>query len=150
MPRTFAPFLRRLQKRLYPSIRAMADAIDMDHSYLSRAMQTHGQPFNVKGCLVLARGTGVHPSEVLRAAGKGEIADLIEALYGPGHEGLSPDQQELLDAFAGITDHAVRRSLIDVAKAARTVVDPERGGAPLDDDPAAAFDDAPALRAEAR
>lgn len=114
---TFRTLLRRL-KRHYPSTRAFAEALGVDASHLSRAMGVKGQPFDVRGCLRLARVTGASPGEVLRAAGKIDIAELIEALYGAPAQQLTPEQQQLLAALDGITDPAVRQSLITVARSA--------------------------------
>jgi hypothetical protein len=114
---TFRALLKRLKKH-YPSVRAFAAALDVDPSHLSRAMSATGQPFDVRGCLRLATVTGANAGEVLRAAGKGDIADLIEHLYGPSHASLTPEQQQLLDALSRIGDPNVRRSLIEIASAA--------------------------------
>jgi hypothetical protein len=73
----FKALLKRLQrKHHYPSVQAFAEALGIrDASRLSR-----GKPFDVYWCLRLAQVTGEPPSVVLRAANKGAIATLIEAL----------------------------------------------------------------------
>jgi hypothetical protein len=116
---TFRALLKRLKKH-YPSVRAFAYAIDVDPSHLSRAMSATGQPFDVRGCLRLAVVTGANPADVLRAAGKTEIADLIEQLYGAPQVLLTPEQQELLAAFSAILDPVVRQSLITLARSSGT------------------------------
>lgn len=63
--------------------KAMADALKIDPSHLSKAINTGEFPFNVENCLRLAQISGEPPSDILRAANKGEVADLIESLYGP-------------------------------------------------------------------
>ncbi|HKB36835.1 MAG TPA: hypothetical protein VKD72_10290 [Gemmataceae bacterium] len=45
-------------------------------------MGSNSRPFDIKGLFKLARVTGEHPSNVLRAAGKGDLADLIEEHFG--------------------------------------------------------------------
>jgi hypothetical protein len=118
---SFASLLRRLRKS-YPSVRAFAQALDVEPSHLSRAMAAGGMPFDVRGCLRLARVTGADPGVVLRAAGKDDIASLIEALYGPAATvRLCPEQQALLEAAKEIDDPSVRASLLAVARAAAGV-----------------------------
>ncbi len=133
---TFRILLRRLKKSHYASTSAFAKALNVDPSHLSRAMGPSGQPFDVRGCLRLAKVTGTDPGTTLRAAGKGEIAELIEALYGTPTVAPPPDQQELLRAYQAIAPHA-RQSLIVLARAA--------GSAAKRDDDAAAHhhDDRP-------
>src|SRR5579885_1214122 len=75
----------------FPSHRALATALGVTPSRLSRAMTgTGGEfPFNVTNCLRLAQLSGESASEILRAAGKKDVADLIEALYGSPADTLS-------------------------------------------------------------
>jgi hypothetical protein len=117
----FAVLLKRLVARhrhTYPTHRSLAEALDIDPSHLSRAMSKHGQPFDVKGCLRLAQLLGEPAGEILRAAGKEEIAKLIEGLYGPVRVTLSPEQRRLLTAYGLIREPAARQSLIVLAQAA--------------------------------
>ncbi len=111
----FRQLLKRLQKKhRYPSVRAFAQALGIaDASRLSR-----GSPFDVKGCLRLALVTGEPPSVVLRAAGKADIAAMIEQLYGTSPPQLTAEQQQLLQALDAITDPATRAALIQMARAA--------------------------------
>ena len=122
---SFATLLRRLRKR-YPSVRAFARALDVDPSHLSRAMGPHSQPFDVRGCLRLARVTAENPSVILRAAGKQEIADLVEALYGPATKTLTPRQQALLDAVDDCTP-SIQESLLKLAQGAQRRGVPNHG-----------------------
>jgi hypothetical protein len=114
-------------KRDYPSIRAFAKALGIDPSHLSRAMGKHGgAPFDIRGCLRLARLTHEDPGVILRAAGKAEIADLIEELYGKrAAQPLSPEHRQLLDAYRALGSPRRQQSLIVIAKAA--------AGLPVDD-----------------
>lgn len=125
---TFRMLLKRLQKQHYPSVRAMAAALEVKPSQLSRAMGVRGQPFDVRGCLRLARATGADPGEVLRAAGKADIADLVEQLFGTAPPLLTPEQQDVLTALAAIGDPAVRQSIITLARAAAGVAGPGQAG----------------------
>src|SRR4051812_1758742 len=82
----------------FPNRSAFAKAIGLNASRLSRALNTGDFPFNVTNCLRLAQVSGEPPSKVLRAAGKGDVADLIETLYGRDRNALlSPEERELLD-----------------------------------------------------
>lgn len=108
---TFRSLLKRLQKKHFPTVTAFAHALGIqDPSRLSR-----GKPFNVYWCLRLAQVTGENPSVILRAADKGDVATLIETLYGTGKALLTPEQQTLLDAFEAMAPHS-RQALITIAK----------------------------------
>jgi transcriptional regulator with XRE-family HTH domain len=110
--------LRKLLKKNYSSIREMARALDVDSSHLSRAMSKRvGQPFDVRGCLRLARVTGEDPLLVLRAAGKDEIADLMAELMGArAGRLLAPDQIKLLDAHEAIPDLQMRAHVVEMVR----------------------------------
>ena len=114
---SFAALLRKLKKQ-YPTVKAFAQALDVDPSHVSRAMNDDALPFDVRGCLRLALVTGENPGMVLRIAGKGEIAGLIEQLYGAPTKRLSSRELELLKVFHRIARRDVQRSLIEVARAA--------------------------------
>jgi len=107
---SFKTLLRRLRKP-YGTVRAFADALGIEPSRVSR-----GQPFDVRGCLKLAQLTGENPSVVLRAAGKADIATLIEAQYGTPAPKPTPDERELLAALHAIPEAHTRRLLVDVAR----------------------------------
>jgi plasmid maintenance system antidote protein VapI len=63
------------------SKQALAAAIGISPQRLSRVLD--GQySLSVVNCLRFARFAGIHPSIVLRASGKSELADLIEETYG--------------------------------------------------------------------
>jgi hypothetical protein len=110
---TFKSLLKRLQKKHFPSVTAFAQALGIDASRMSR-----GKPFNIYWCLRLAQVTGENPSVILRAANKGEIATLIENLYGSGKVLLTPEQQMLLDALDSLQDPRARQALIVIAQQA--------------------------------
>jgi hypothetical protein len=96
----------------------MARALDVDSSHLSRAMSRRaGQPFDVRGCLRLARVTGEDPLEILRIAGKGEIADLMAEMMGKrAGRVLSPEQTRLVTAHAAIPDREMRRQVVAIVQ----------------------------------
>jgi hypothetical protein len=109
---TFKSLLKRLQKKHYPSVRAMAHALGIeDASRISR-----GQPFNVFWCLRLAQVTGENPTVILRAADKGDVAMLIESLYGSSQPLLTPEEQMLLEAFHALPRPESRQALIQLAR----------------------------------
>jgi hypothetical protein len=77
----FGQLLTSLVRR-YGTREALGQQIGMSGSRVGRAID--GQyTFNVKNCLKLARATGESPSGILRAAGKHDIADLLQHLFGP-------------------------------------------------------------------
>jgi len=91
---SFAALLMRLSLK-YPTRKAFARAVGVNPTRLSRAINGDPVMFNVLHCLRLARVTGEPPGVVLRAAGKHEIADLLDELYATQHE-----VARLLDACA--------------------------------------------------
>lgn len=88
----FNELLRAIRAR-FPSDKAMADAIGISPARLSRAMNQEEYTLNAVNCLRLARRSGESPSRVLRVAGKGEVADLIEAMYGKPRASDTPAVQ---------------------------------------------------------
>jgi transcriptional regulator with XRE-family HTH domain len=114
---TFPTLLRRLLKERYPSIREFARALKVDPSHLSRAMNRKSpQPFDVRGCLRLAEVTGEDPLMILRAAGKSEIADLlerVEVLTKRAGRVLSPEQIVLADAYEVVSDQRARTHSVE-------------------------------------
>jgi hypothetical protein len=72
-----------IQSRIehYGSAQRLAGAIGISLSAFSRGVRLKGS-LGVESCLRLAAETGDHPSRVLRLAGKAEVAELIERLYG--------------------------------------------------------------------
>jgi len=122
---SFKTLLRRLRKP-YGSVKAFADALGIEPSRVSRAT-----PFDVRGCLKLAQLTGENPSVVLRAAGKGDIATLIEQQYGAPAPKPGLDERELAEALHAIPEARTRRLLVDVARSfARLPPRPSASNAP--------------------
>lgn len=111
MAQHFPALLRRILKQQYRTSKAFAAALGVKPSHLSHAMAPGGQPFNVEGCLKLAQVTNTPPSTVLRAAGKGRIATLIEQLYGPARE-LSAIEQQLLRDYAATEDDGLKGTVL--------------------------------------
>lgn len=65
----------------YGTQTALAKAIGITPSRLTRILKGE-DALNVKNCLQLAKVADLSPSQILRAADKSDIADLIEELYG--------------------------------------------------------------------
>lgn len=97
MASPFADLLNDLARR-YRSKKAFADALGMSPSRLLRASKGEFA-FDAVNCLKLARMTGESPTRILRAAGKEDLAGLIEELYGNARPSLSKDHRDLVDHF---------------------------------------------------
>lgn len=110
---SFKELLREGAKK-FASQQAFAEALGVSTARLNRALNKGDYPFNVLNCLRLARVTDERPSDVLRAAGKGEIADLIERSYGNANA-LTASQQEALDLWGRISS-GLRASLLEVMR----------------------------------
>lgn len=103
---TFAKLLKQLQETHYPeSVKAFAKALDIEPARVYRAMREGGVPFDIYSCLKVAQVTGADPLVVLRAGGKGRIADQLADLcrFRP----MSPEVQALIDAAAGLSAEQV-------------------------------------------
>lgn len=108
----------------FPTRQALAKALDINASRLSRALNGTDKhtSFNVENCLRLATVSGESASTVLRAANKGEIADLIEGLYGPEKQVTDSVVQDLLkewSTFSGAEKAHVRTTVAMVLRARR-------------------------------
>jgi transcriptional regulator with XRE-family HTH domain len=104
----FQDFLEDAAKE-FDTKQAFAKAIGITPSRFSRLL-AGVYKLNVRNCLRLANATGRPASVVLRAAGKGEIADLIESQYGPAAKSVSPKEREALEAWNALTERG-RESL---------------------------------------
>src|SRR5207237_7297499 len=81
----------------YRNRSAFAAALGISPSRMSKALSGKGDVFDVVGCLRVARASGISPSVVLRAAGRGAIADLIERVYGPPRR-ITAEEDTILTA----------------------------------------------------
>jgi hypothetical protein len=117
----------------FPSRHAFAKAIGINASRLSRALNSGDFPFNVTNCLRLAQLSGESASEILRAAGKADVATLIESQYGQNRTALlSDDERDLLDRWRRLSPEA-RAGLAAVLTAATgpPAAATKRGGGPV-------------------
>jgi hypothetical protein len=127
----FTALLNQIAAR-FPTRQALATALDLNASRLSRALNGTDKhtAFNVENCLRLAQVSGESASTVLRAAHKGAIADLIEALYGPEKRVSDPVVQALLRAWPTFTAAErtyVRSNVAMVLRARGTAADSASG-----------------------
>lgn len=79
------PTLQKLLGNLvvrYGTQTALAKAIGITDSRLAKVLKGDAGALSVLNCLRLAKVAGLPPSQILRAAGKSEIAALIEDMYG--------------------------------------------------------------------
>lgn len=90
----FERFVEGVIADRYRTASALAEAVGMSLSAFQRGVKAGS--LGVDKCLVLAERAGVHPSEVLRLAGKGETAAIIERLYAKDQPHLSPIDLELI------------------------------------------------------
>lgn len=80
--RAFRELVLDLANR-HGSLSALAQQLGLSPSRLSRvANGTPGASMEVVNCLRLAQLAGQSPAQVLRAAGKADVADLLDGLYG--------------------------------------------------------------------
>jgi hypothetical protein len=126
MPHSFADYLRDLQVRNFRTVREFAEVLDVDPTHLSRAMGTNSRPFDINGLFKLAEVTGENPSDVLRAAGKGDLADRIESLYGkpqPVRSRRLRDIVKLVEEIeaSGLDDEGLDLALTHLRRSAQIV-----------------------------
>jgi transcriptional regulator with XRE-family HTH domain len=96
----FSKYLQRIAEE-FATKKALADAIGMGQPRLSHALSGEdGYTFNVENCLRLAKIANRPASEVLRVAGKGDIAELLEHLYPRPGKRITGEQRDLLDDWA--------------------------------------------------
>ena len=73
---------------------ALGNAIGLSPTRISRVLKGDGCSLEVISCLRLAEVTGESPTVILRAAGKWDVAELIERLYGKPRPQLIPKLTE--------------------------------------------------------
>lgn len=96
--------MAELIKQRFRTATALAAKIDMELSPFSRGVKSG--TLNLVNLLKLAKAADEQPSIVLRLAGKGEEADLIEEVYGSGDGALTVSEREMLDAWNALTPRA--------------------------------------------
>jgi hypothetical protein len=108
--RGFRDWIGHVEER-FGTKQAVAHAMGLSASAYTRGVERGS--FSTENLLRLAQATGDGPSVVLRAAGKGESAALIEALYGQNADDISGEERELLTAWRLVTDRQTRRVLLN-------------------------------------
>lgn len=118
--RTVKPEFREIVRRAlarFPSQKALAKELQISSTRLSHVLNPKpgidDYPFNIGNCLRLAKAANESPLVVLRAAGQGEEADLIQFFYGESE--LTPAQRDLLKRWKQLEtdDHAAIWALIE-------------------------------------
>jgi transcriptional regulator with XRE-family HTH domain len=97
----FRQFLETAARR-FPSKQALAKAIGITPGRLSRVLKGE-HSLDVVNCLRLAKLTGDSPGEVLRVAGKNEVAELIEGFYGRAAPAIHPADRIVVDRWHALT-----------------------------------------------
>jgi len=130
MKSAFPQFLRALVRRYGGTDQAFASAAGITPSQLSHWTHGRGVP-GLEACLRLAKASGENASQVLRAAGHGELADLVEHLYGPAaarramfhrDRPLSGAEQALLDRWRTLSPHdrhTIQRLILSLTRPRR-------------------------------
>jgi hypothetical protein len=98
-----AKFVEALKPRFETS-QKLATAIGMTLSAFSRGV-TKGT-LNVENLLRLATVAEESPSAVLELAGKKDVAQLIESLYGSPRSAISPAERDLLERWSRLPPDA--------------------------------------------
>jgi plasmid maintenance system antidote protein VapI len=107
--------LRSVRARLGTD-KALAEALGISATHVNRILERPAG-MGVEICLRLAALAGANASAVLRAAGKKDIATLIEQLYGAATPAASP--------LAGLDDRALRvaRNWARLSRPAQRMID---------------------------
>ncbi len=121
----FGDFLEDLATQ-FPTKQAFAEAIGITPSRFSRVL-AGTYTLNVLNCLRVAKAAGRSPSAVLRAAGKSEIADLIESSYGPSATSVSPKEREIVEMWIALTPRAREGLRLTMSELPRSPAKPEQG-----------------------
>lgn len=101
MIETLADLLNRVLTQHYGGVKsAMAAAIEMTPSPLGKVIDGSSKYFGPEACLRLAKATGESATRILEIAGKKDLADLIESLYG--QQLIASTDRELLNDWKAI------------------------------------------------
>lgn len=137
---TFADWINRLISDRFKTKTALANAVGMQLSPFTRGIE--GGTLSIVNLLKLAKVAEVHPSMVLRLAGKADTAALIEEMYGSGADALTLSQRMVVGYWDRITDTKARDAFLTTMEivaiasdrgrpdTASTAPAPTRGGTP--------------------
>ena len=124
----FARLLLALVRASGGEKQAFARAVRISPASLSRQLAGTDRPLETEACLRIAHHAGVSASRVLRAAGRGEVADLLEDLYGepairranrPGIE-LTISERDSLAILRALAPREHRAALLLLRRIAET------------------------------
>lgn len=111
----FTAWVEKLIRERFRTKRALASAVGLTESPFGRGVIAGS--LGVDSLLRLAMAAETHPSVVLRLAGKAELADLIERLYGPGRDALTESERQVLEAWARLPDDPSRQNMLFTLRA---------------------------------
>jgi transcriptional regulator with XRE-family HTH domain len=109
----FQKFLRESAAR-YGRKQDFAKAIGISPGRFSRLQKGSGS-MEVENCLRLAAVTKRSPAEILRLAGKGSLAEMIEGFYGAQSAYVDPMDDEARQLWNDLNDRQ-RASLVTVMR----------------------------------
>lgn len=100
---TLPDLINQTVDRQYGGIRTrLAEEMDISISFLGKVIDGKFQ-FSVETCLVFAEKTGLHPRDVLEAAGHADAYERISRLFGRAHpsrpDAISGPERALLRAY---------------------------------------------------
>lgn len=129
-----ANYIRQLIE-LVGKQRAAAALMGVNESTLSKYLRDE-RGIGLEPVLRLAAALGTAPAELLGAAGKHDMLELLESSFGPAAKAppapLPRDRQRLLDAFALLSERdqaIVERNIIDMQPAGSPFAKPHARGA---------------------
>lgn len=103
---TFQELLGGFVER-FGSQTALGRAVGMSASRINKVLKGR-DTFDVANCLRLAEATGETPGVILRTAGKADVQELIERLYGEARPRvepvMTPAQRQVITLFESMSD----------------------------------------------
>lgn len=114
---TFQEMLGGFVER-FGSQTALGRAVGMSASRINKVLKGR-DTFDVANCLRLAEATGETPAVILRTAGKGDVQELIERLYGEARPRMAPTmtpaQRDVITLFESMSDEgrATARGILE-------------------------------------
>lgn len=103
-------WIDQLVRERYRTVATLARAIGMTESGFSRAVKAG--TFEVENCLRLADETGESAATILKMAGKPQVNDLIEKLYGRAKDARDPDAVKAAELMAVVKDPNARQGFL--------------------------------------
>ena len=114
-------WIEALVRDKYGTHSVLANAIGMTLSAFGRG--SRNGTFSTESLLRLAAEVGQNPSNVLRLAGKGDVAALIERLYGPGRANWRPDIEAAAAELASMPESYVAALRVILASSRNEAAD---------------------------